>query len=167
VKAGDLLAEWDAFANVILTEVGGVAKFGDIVEGVTMVEKLDEVTGLSRKVIVESRAVDLRPRVSLKHPETGETLKLPNSTLEARYLLPVGANIVVQDGDLLEPGEIISKIRARPRRPRTSPEGYRVSPSSSRLASRRITRSSRRSTARCPSARTRRASARSSSRRSA
>ena len=110
VKAGDLLAEWDAFANVILTEVGGIAKFGDIVEGVTMIEKLDEVTGLSRKVIIESRAADLRPRVSLKHPETGETLRLPNSTLEARYLLPVGANIVVQDGDLLEPGDVISKI---------------------------------------------------------
>ncbi|MBS2018496.1 MAG: DNA-directed RNA polymerase subunit beta', partial [Deltaproteobacteria bacterium] len=110
VKAGDLLAEWDAFANVILTEVGGVAKFGDIVEGVTMIEKLDEVTGLSRKVVIESRAADLRPRVSLKHPETGDTLKLPNSTLEARYLLPVGANITVQDGDLLEPGDIIAKI---------------------------------------------------------
>ena len=66
--------------------------------------------GLSRKVIIESRAADLRPRVSLKHPETGDTLRLPNSTLEARYLLPVGANIVVQDGDLLEPGDVISKI---------------------------------------------------------
>ena len=48
--------------------------------------------------------------MSLKSPETGETLRLPNSTLEARYLLPVGANIVVQDGDLLEPGDVISKI---------------------------------------------------------
>ena len=110
VKPGQLLAEWDAFANVILTEVGGIAKFGDIVEGVTMIEKLDEVTGLSRKVVIESRAADLRPRVSIKHPETGDTVKLPNSTLEARYLLPVHANIVVQDGDLLEPGDIIAKI---------------------------------------------------------
>ncbi|RYZ66614.1 MAG: DNA-directed RNA polymerase subunit beta', partial [Proteobacteria bacterium] len=110
VKAGQLLAEWDAFAMPILTEVAGVAKFGDIVEGVTMIEKLDEVTGLSRKVIVESRAADLRPRISLKDPQTGATLKLPNSQLEARYLLPVGANIVVQDGDLLEAGEVLSKI---------------------------------------------------------
>ncbi len=110
VKPGQLLAEWDAFAVPILTEVAGIAKFGDIVEGVTMVEKLDEVTGLSRKVIIESRAADLRPRVSIKDPKTGETLKLPNSTLEARYLLPVGANIVVQDGDLIEAGEILSKI---------------------------------------------------------
>jgi len=110
VKPGQLLAEWDAFAMPILTEVSGVVKFGDIVEGVTMVEKLDEVTGLSRKVVIESRAADLRPRVTLKDPNTGETLKLPNSTLEARYLLPVGANIVVQDGDLLDAGEILAKI---------------------------------------------------------
>ncbi len=110
VRVGQLLAEWDAFAMPILTEVAGIAKFGDIVEGVTMIEKLDEVTGLSRKVIVESRAADLRPRISIKDPITGETLRLPNSELEARYLLPVGANIVIQDGDLLEAGEVISKI---------------------------------------------------------
>ena len=103
----------------LFTERRTVVKFGDIVEGVTMIEKLDEVTGLSRKVVIESRAADLRPRVSLKHPETGETLKLPNSQLEARYLLPVGANIVVQDGDLLEPGDVVSKI------PRESTAGSR------------------------------------------
>ncbi|MBL8613042.1 MAG: DNA-directed RNA polymerase subunit beta' [Myxococcales bacterium] len=109
VKGGQLLAEWDAFAMPILTEVAGVVKFGDIVEGVTMVEKLDEVTGLSRKVIIESRAADLRPRITLKDGE-GNTLKLPNSTLDARYLLPVGANIVVQDGDTIEAGEVIAKM---------------------------------------------------------
>jgi DNA-directed RNA polymerase subunit beta' len=110
VKAGQLLAEWDAFAMPILSEVGGIIKFGDIVEGVTMTEKLDEVTGLSRKVIIESRAADLRPRISIKSTVTGETLKLPNSTLDARYLLPVGANIVVQDGDEIQAGDVLSKI---------------------------------------------------------
>jgi len=110
VKAGQLLAEWDAFAVPILSEVGGIVKFGDIVEGVTMTEKLDEVTGLSRKVIIESRAADLRPRISIKDPKSGETLKLPNSTLDARYLLPVGANIVVQDGDEIAAGDVLAKI---------------------------------------------------------
>ncbi len=110
VKAGQLLAEWDAFAVPILSEVGGIVKFGDIVEGVTMTEKLDEVTGLSRKVIVESRAADLRPRISIKNPQSGETLKLPGSTLDARYLLPVGANIVVQDGDEISAGDALAKI---------------------------------------------------------
>jgi DNA-directed RNA polymerase subunit beta' len=110
VKAGQLLAEWDAFAMPILSEVSGVVKFGDIVEGVTMTEKLDEVTGLSRKVIIESRAADLRPRISMKDVKSGDTLKLPNSTLEARYLLPVGANIVVQDGDVIDAGDVLAKI---------------------------------------------------------
>ncbi|MEO8797274.1 MAG: DNA-directed RNA polymerase subunit beta', partial [Polyangiaceae bacterium] len=110
VKPAQLLAEWDAFALPILTEVGGIIKFGDIVEGVTMVERLDEVTGLSRKVIIESRAADLRPRVTIKDPTTGDTLKLPGSTLDARYLLPVGANIVVQDGDVVDAGEVLSKM---------------------------------------------------------
>jgi DNA-directed RNA polymerase subunit beta' len=110
VKAGQLLAEWDAFAVPILSEVGGIVKFGDIVEGVTMTEKLDEVTGLSRKVIIESRAADLRPRITLKNTQTGETLKLPGSTLDARYLLPVGANIVVQDGDEISAGDALAKI---------------------------------------------------------
>jgi DNA-directed RNA polymerase subunit beta' len=110
VKAGQMLAEWDAFAMPILSEVAGIVKFGDIVEGVTMVEKLDEVTGLSRKVVIESRAADLRPRISMKSKETGDTLKLPHSTLDARYLLPVGANIVVQDGDEIEAGEVIAKM---------------------------------------------------------
>jgi len=110
VKAGQLLAEWDAFAMPILSEVGGIVKFGDIVEGVTMTEKLDEVTGLSRKVIIESRAADLRPRISIKNPQSGEQLKLPGSTLDARYLLPVGANIVVQDGDEISGGDVLAKI---------------------------------------------------------
>ena len=48
--------------------------------------------------------------MSIKDPKTGHTLKLPNSELEARYLLPVGANIVVQDGDVLEAGEVLAKI---------------------------------------------------------
>ena len=55
VKAGQLLSEWDPFSVPILTEVAGVVKFGDVIEGVTMTEQLDEVTGLSRKSITESQ----------------------------------------------------------------------------------------------------------------
>ncbi|MCK6589186.1 MAG: DNA-directed RNA polymerase subunit beta', partial [Polyangiaceae bacterium] len=110
VKPGDLMAEWDQFATPILTEVSGVVKFGDLVEGVSVQDRLDEVTGLSRKVVIESKAADLRPRISLKEPDTGATLKLPQSELDARYLLPVGAHIVAQEGDLIEAGEVIAKI---------------------------------------------------------
>jgi DNA-directed RNA polymerase subunit beta' len=73
-------------------------------------DRLDEVTGLSRKVVIESKAADLRPRITLKDPTTGKTLKLPNSDLDARYLLPVGVHIVAQEGELIEAGEVIAKI---------------------------------------------------------
>src|SRR6185436_7216554 len=76
VKPGDLLAEWDQFATPILTEVSGIVKFGDLIEGVSVQDRLDEVTGLSRKVVIESKAADLRPRITLKNTQTGKTLKL-------------------------------------------------------------------------------------------
>ncbi len=50
MKAAQIVAEWDPFASPILTEVGGVVQYGDLVEGVTVIEKVDEVTGLSRKI---------------------------------------------------------------------------------------------------------------------
>ena len=110
VKAGQLVAEWDQFAKPILTEVAGRIEFGDLVEGVSFQDRVDEVTGLSAKVVTESKAADLRPRISMKEAETGEVLKLPNSVLDARYLLPVGAYIVAQEGDVVEAGEVIAKM---------------------------------------------------------
>ena len=110
-RPGQLLAEWDPFAMPILTEVGGVVKFGDIIEGVTMQEKLDEVTGLSRKV--DHRVAsdpDARPRITLKDPRPARPSSCRAATLEARYFLPVGANIVVNDGDHIEAGDVIAKI---------------------------------------------------------
>jgi DNA-directed RNA polymerase subunit beta' len=80
-------------------------KFGDIVEGVTMREQLDEVTGLSRKVIIESRGTDYRPRISVKR----KTAEGPGDTV-ARYILPVGANISVIEGQEVSAGEVIGKI---------------------------------------------------------
>jgi DNA-directed RNA polymerase subunit beta' len=102
VEAGQMIAEWDPYTNPILTEASGVIKFGDIVDGVTMREQLDEVTGLSRKVIIESRGSDYRPRVSIKKKGTDQTL--------ARYLLPVGANISTVENQEVSAGDIIAKI---------------------------------------------------------
>ncbi|RYZ68634.1 MAG: DNA-directed RNA polymerase subunit beta', partial [Proteobacteria bacterium] len=110
VKPGTLMAEWDAFALPIVTEVGGIVAFEDIVEGVTMVAQHDAVTGRTRHVIQESRQAELRPRVVIKDPTTGENKKIPGSELEARYLLPVGANILVIKDGPIEPGDIIAKI---------------------------------------------------------
>jgi DNA-directed RNA polymerase subunit beta' len=109
VKAGELLAEWDPYTIPMLTEVSGAVKFGDIVEGVTMEEKVDERTGLSTKVIIDCKDLDKRPRVSIKDTE-GKTLRLANSESYARYLLPVGAHIHVTEGQAVAAGDVISKI---------------------------------------------------------
>ena len=109
VKTGDLLAEWDPFSIPILAEVDGTVKYGDILEGKTMQEQVDEVTGLSRKVIVEYKGANLRTRVSIKD-EKGKTVKIPGTNAVARYLLPVGANIVVSEGDKIKAGDIVAKI---------------------------------------------------------
>jgi DNA-directed RNA polymerase subunit beta' len=109
VRKGDLMAEWDPFSIPILAEVDGTVKFGDIIEGRTMQEQLDEVTGLSRKVIVEFRGTDMRPRVSLKDKK-GKTAKMSGSNAVARHLLPVGSNIVVSEGAVVGAGSILAKI---------------------------------------------------------
>ncbi len=109
IKRGQLIAEWDPFSIPILAEVDGIIKFGDIIEGKTMQEQVDEVTGLSRKVIVEFKGADLRPRVSIKDTR-GKTAKITGSNAMARYLLSVGINIVVSEGDEVRAGDIIAKI---------------------------------------------------------
>ncbi len=108
VAAGMLLAEWDPSTMPILTEVSGVIHFGDVDSGVTMEEKVDDVTGLSHKVIIENKSSYKRPRIVLKDAE-GRSVKL-SSGLVARYMLPVGANIIVPDGEEVFAGDVLAKI---------------------------------------------------------
>lgn len=109
IKRGDLIAEWDPFSIPILAEVDGTVKFGDVIEGKTMQEQVDEVTGLSRKVIVEFKGADLRPRVSIKDSK-GRTAKIPGSNAMARHFLSVNANIVVSEGVAVSAGDILARI---------------------------------------------------------
>ncbi|MBI5756794.1 MAG: DNA-directed RNA polymerase subunit beta' [Nitrospirae bacterium] len=109
VKAGQKLVEWDPHSMPILTEAGGKVAFGDIVEGVTMKEDVDEVTGLSRKVIVDFQGTTLRPRISIKD-EANKTVKIPGTNTVARYLLPTGAHIVVEKGNSVYQGDVLAKI---------------------------------------------------------
>ena len=109
VKAGDLLANWDPFTIPIITAVSGKVKFGDVNEGMTMEERRDVVTGKSSKVIVEYRDAEMRPRISIKD-DLGRTAKLPQSNAWARYLLPLGAIILVTEGDAISAGDVIAKI---------------------------------------------------------
>jgi DNA-directed RNA polymerase subunit beta' len=109
VTAGTVIAEWDPFTIPIITEVGGKVRFGDIEESKTMREQVDEVTGLSSKVIVTYKEGDLRPRVSIKD-EAGRTIKVGKTNIEARYLLPVGAIITANEGDIVKAGDLVAKI---------------------------------------------------------
>ncbi len=109
VEPGTKLAQWDPFTIPILTEVEGKVKFGDIIEGVTIQEKVDPVTGKSSKVVIQHKAAEYRPRISIKN-ERGRTKKLVKTKGEARYLLPVGAIITVNEGDMVQPGQIVAKI---------------------------------------------------------
>src|SRR5690606_33166330 len=111
VKPGQLMAEWDPFATPILTEVSGQVSYGDLVEQVTFTEKVDEVTGLSRKVVMESKAA-LHPRISIRGPEPGGVDRRPDpAELQARYLLPVGAKRVVQHRQSVESGDLPTRTR--------------------------------------------------------
>ena len=108
VDVGQQLVEWDPYSIPILTEVGGRVALGDILEGVTMREEVDEVTGLSRKVVIDYPG-NLRPRISIKD-EHNRTVKIPGTNMAARYLLPAGAHILVERGDEVFPGDILAKI---------------------------------------------------------
>ncbi|MBI1987476.1 MAG: DNA-directed RNA polymerase subunit beta' [Nitrospinae bacterium] len=101
VSEAQRLVEWDPYTTSILTEVSGRVAFGDIIEGVTMKEELDEVTGLAQKVILDHQDEKRQPRISIKDPH--------NRTI-GRYLLPAGAHIAVMEGDMVSAGDVLSKI---------------------------------------------------------
>ena len=109
VEAGTLLAEWDPYTIPILTDVAGKAKFQDMVEEITVMEHIDEVTGLSRAVIIEPKDPELRPRIYITD-DAGKIAKIPGSKNQARYNLPVGAHIFVKEGDEVFAGDVLVKI---------------------------------------------------------
>jgi DNA-directed RNA polymerase subunit beta' len=101
VSQGQLLAEWDPYAALIMTEVAGKVAFGDIIEGETLKEDIDPITGLAQKVIIGNTKDKKQPRISIKDEN--------NKTLQ-RYILPVGAVISLEVGDEVFPGDILAKI---------------------------------------------------------
>jgi DNA-directed RNA polymerase subunit beta' len=108
VEPGTMVAEWDPFAMPLLTEVAGTVRYEDIIEGVTMTETLDEVTGLSRRTVIESRDPEARPRITIRDAQGN--IRPLSSDQPASYFLPQGAIITVTDGDEIAAGEVIAKI---------------------------------------------------------
>jgi len=109
VEIGQRLVEWDPYSTPILTEVGGRIAFGDIAENVTIKEEVDEMTGLSHRVIIDY-PTNMRPRISIKDEHGKVTLKIPSTGNLARYLLPAGAHILVDRNQIVAPGDILAKM---------------------------------------------------------
>ena len=114
VEGGQIIANWDPHTHPVITEVAGVVKFNDFIEGVTVQREADEVTGLSSLVITDpkqrgSAAKDLRPMVKLVD-EAGEDLCIAGSEIPAHYVLPAGAIVNSEDGSVAEVGDVIARI---------------------------------------------------------
>ncbi|MCF0244411.1 MAG: DNA-directed RNA polymerase subunit beta' [Bacteroidaceae bacterium] len=101
VKANDLIAKWDPFNAVIVTQVAGVVKFEDMVEGQTYKAEVDATTGLSEIIIIDSKDKTLAPHCQVVDAN-GQTL--------ATYNFPVGGHIVIKDGEALTTGQTLVKI---------------------------------------------------------
>ncbi|ACS79243.1 DNA-directed RNA polymerase, beta' subunit [Maridesulfovibrio salexigens DSM 2638] len=108
ITQGTMLAEWDPLAEPFITEVTGTVKFTDLVEGKTFQERVDEATGQATYTIQEYRTTNFKPSMSICG-EDGEPLTRPGSTLKAVYPLPVGAILMVKDGNVVNAGEIIAR----------------------------------------------------------
>ena len=101
VEKGTVIAKWDPFNAVIITECGGTAKFEDVIEGVTYRVEADEATGLRELIIIESKE---KSRVPTCHivDENGELIR--------SYNFPIGGHIAIEDGQMLKAGDILIKI---------------------------------------------------------
>ena len=100
VKKGDVICEWDPFNAVIVSEVSGTVKFENVIEGVTFRTENDETSGLHEKIIIESKDRAKVPEAKIVDAN-GNVLKT--------YALPVGAHLMIEDGDQLKTGDVFIK----------------------------------------------------------
>ncbi len=114
IKAGQTVANWDPHNHPIVSEVAGFVRFIDFVDGVTVIEKTDELTGLASREITDpkrrgSQGKDLRPIVRIVD-KSGKDLSIPGTDLPAQYLLPPRSIVNLQDGAPVGVGDVVAKI---------------------------------------------------------
>ncbi len=114
VKGGDVVANWDPHTHPVVTEVAGKLAFEDFIEGVTVQGQVDEVTGLTSRVVIPpnqrpSTGKDLRPMIKLLDAD-GKELNIAGTDLPARYFLTAGAIVSVEDAALVGVGDILARI---------------------------------------------------------
>ncbi|MDE5996895.1 MAG: DNA-directed RNA polymerase subunit beta' [Muribaculaceae bacterium] len=101
VNKGDMICEWDPFNAVIVAEEGGTVKFENVEEGITYRVETDEASGMRDKIMIESKDRNKVPSARLLDAN-GEEIR--------SYSLPVGAHLMIEDGETIEPGQVFVKI---------------------------------------------------------
>ena len=103
MKQNQILLEWDPYTFSILTEVSGAVHFKDLIDGMTVQEQVDEITGTSQLVVMDSPDEKRLPTIFVR-PEGGTRAE------EKRYLMPTHAHLTVSDGDEVHAGDVLAKI---------------------------------------------------------
>ena len=102
VDVGTVLLEWDPYTFSILTEEAGIAKFRDVIEGITVHEEVDEVTGLARRIIIDSPDDKKQPLVEIRTADGSKVLR--------KYHMPSHAHLMLEDGEAVYSGQVLAKI---------------------------------------------------------
>ena len=112
IKRGQRIAEWDPYTRPILTEVDGTVGYEDLVDGASMIETMDESTGIAKRVVIDwrgsARTADLRPAIIVEG-KGGKVAKLARGG-DARYLLPVDAIVAVDPGSKVKAGDVLARV---------------------------------------------------------
>jgi len=111
VKPGQLVASWDPHMHPVVTEVSGYLKFEDFIDNVTVAQQVDEITGLTSTVVLDSasRSTEYRPTAKLVD-ENGKPVCFPNTDIPAAYALPAGAVISMEAGARVVVGDVIARL---------------------------------------------------------
>ncbi|WP_031434825.1 DNA-directed RNA polymerase subunit beta' [Methylomarinum vadi] len=114
VNAGDIVVNWDPHTHPVITEVNGFIQLEHFIDGLTVQEQSDEVTGLTSRVVIDPKqrsaaGKELRPMVRLVD-EHGELINLPGTDIPAQYFLPAGAIASIKDGGEVKVGDVLARI---------------------------------------------------------
>ncbi len=112
VNGGQIVSTWDPHTHPVVTEVAGFVKFQDFVDGLTVTSQVDEVTGLSSTVVLDSKqrgGKELKPTIKLVNAK-GKDVNFANTEIPAVYTLPTGALINITDGAKVSLGDVIARI---------------------------------------------------------
>ena len=110
--AGQVVATWDPHTHPVITEVAGLVKFQDFIDGLTVTTQVDEVTGLSSTVVLDTKqrgGKDVRATIKLVNSK-GKEMTFANTEIPAVYSLPSGALVALEDGARVSVGDVIARI---------------------------------------------------------